>query len=257
MGCRGGSGTIDRRGTRVNPFSCTRTGAQVLVPGQGVPPRRDLDRLPRDGRPDRPVTGPPPARAGPGPAPGSQARPRVLRRPVMRSPLVQAMIEASRAGARVLLDSFAQLPSLTVSEKGPSDFVSQADLRSEATIKAALTAFDPGARFQAEESEEGRASTGPSLHHRPPRRHHQLPPRHPPLRRHHRLRRRGRRDRRPGARSLPRRALLGRARRGRLARRSAPLHLPADEAPGRGDPHRRPAPGPRGPPDLPRAAPER
>src|SRR6185312_12680033 len=79
----------------------------------------------------------------------------------MRSPLVQAMIGASRAGARVLLDCFAQLPTLAVSEKGPSDFVSQADLRSEAAIKEALTAFDPGARFQAEETEQNRAVTGP------------------------------------------------------------------------------------------------
>jgi myo-inositol-1(or 4)-monophosphatase len=79
----------------------------------------------------------------------------------MQSPLVQAMIGASRAGARVLLDCFAQLPTLAVTEKGPSDFVSQADLRSEAVIKEALAAFDPGARFQAEETTEGRASTGP------------------------------------------------------------------------------------------------
>ena len=78
----------------------------------------------------------------------------------MRSPLVQAMIAASRAGARVLLDGFAQLPTLAVSEKGPSDFVSQADLRSEAAIKAELGAFDPAAGFQAEETELDRVSAG-------------------------------------------------------------------------------------------------
>jgi myo-inositol-1(or 4)-monophosphatase len=79
----------------------------------------------------------------------------------MRSDLVQAMITASRAGARVLLDTFSRLPSLTVSEKGPSDFVSQADLQSEATIKETLTAFDARARFQAEETEGDRVSAGP------------------------------------------------------------------------------------------------
>jgi myo-inositol-1(or 4)-monophosphatase len=71
------------------------------------------------------------------------------------------MIDASRAGAAVLTDHFARLPTLTVSEKGPSDFVSQADIRSEEAIKAALSAFDRGARFQAEESEADRALEGP------------------------------------------------------------------------------------------------
>jgi myo-inositol-1(or 4)-monophosphatase len=71
------------------------------------------------------------------------------------------MVAAARAGARVLVECFAELPSLAVSEKGPSDFVSRADLGSEEAIKAALTAFDPEARFQAEESEGDRVSTGP------------------------------------------------------------------------------------------------
>ena len=79
----------------------------------------------------------------------------------MPSPLVDAMIAASRAGARVLVDCFAELPRLTVTEKGPSDFVSQADLRSEDAIKDALTAFDRAARFQAEESVSDRVTEGP------------------------------------------------------------------------------------------------
>jgi myo-inositol-1(or 4)-monophosphatase len=79
----------------------------------------------------------------------------------MRSPIVQALIDAPRAGARVLLESFSRLSSLTVRDKGPADFVSQADLRSEEVIKAALTAFDPRARFQAEESEIDRVTKGP------------------------------------------------------------------------------------------------
>ena len=59
----------------------------------------------------------------------------------MRSPIVQALIDASRAGSRVLLESFSRLPSLAVRDKGPADFVSQADLRSEAVIKEALAAL--------------------------------------------------------------------------------------------------------------------
>ena len=79
----------------------------------------------------------------------------------MQSPLVQAITRAARAGAEVLVESFARLPLLAVTEKGPSDFVSQADLQSEARIKATLAAFDSGARFQAEETEADRASSGP------------------------------------------------------------------------------------------------
>src|ERR1700679_1333003 len=79
----------------------------------------------------------------------------------MRSPLVHSMIDAAHAGARVLLEHFGRLDSLTVGEKGPSDFVSQADLRSEAAIKGVLAAATAGARFQAEETEQGRAFTGP------------------------------------------------------------------------------------------------
>lgn len=79
----------------------------------------------------------------------------------MSSKLAQAMIAAAHSGARVLLESFARLPSLDIAEKGPSDFVSQADLHSEAAIKSALGAFDPRAHFQAEETEAGRATEGP------------------------------------------------------------------------------------------------
>ena len=79
----------------------------------------------------------------------------------MPSPLVQSMIAAAQAGARVLLQHFSQLASLTVDEKGPSDFVSQADRGSESAIKEVLGTATPGARFQAEETEQGRAVTGP------------------------------------------------------------------------------------------------
>jgi len=74
--------------------------------------------------------------------------------------LQNTIIEAARAGAAVLRERFARLAELEVTEKGPSDFVSAADLASEAAIKAAITAAFPGARFQAEETAEARATSG-------------------------------------------------------------------------------------------------
>jgi myo-inositol-1(or 4)-monophosphatase len=71
------------------------------------------------------------------------------------------MIAAAEAGARALRDRFQRLGELAVTEKGPSDFVSAADLASEEAIKTALLASMPDARFQAEETREGRVSTGP------------------------------------------------------------------------------------------------
>ncbi len=78
----------------------------------------------------------------------------------MPSSLIRSMIEAALAGSSVLLDGFSRLGSLTVSEKGPSDFVSQADVGSEAVIKERLGHAHPGVPFQAEETSEGRISTG-------------------------------------------------------------------------------------------------
>jgi myo-inositol-1(or 4)-monophosphatase len=79
----------------------------------------------------------------------------------MTSFLVESMTKAARAGARILLDGFGRLPTLAVTEKGPSDFVSQADIQSERAIKDVLAATHPAARFQAEETVADRATTGP------------------------------------------------------------------------------------------------
>jgi len=70
------------------------------------------------------------------------------------------MIAAAEAGAVILRDRFERLSELTVTEKGPSDFVSAADLASEEAIKRAILADVPNARFQAEETREGRVSSG-------------------------------------------------------------------------------------------------
>jgi len=78
----------------------------------------------------------------------------------MRSPLLLSMLDAARAGAKILLDRHARLGELTVTEKGPSDFVSAADLASEEIIKRTLLGAHPGARFQAEETTANRVTQG-------------------------------------------------------------------------------------------------
>ncbi|HEY1955794.1 MAG TPA: inositol monophosphatase family protein [Polyangiaceae bacterium] len=70
------------------------------------------------------------------------------------------VIDAARAGAAILRDRFANFATLAVAVKGPSDFVSAADFASEAAIKKSIAAAMPGARFQAEETTEARATSG-------------------------------------------------------------------------------------------------
>jgi myo-inositol-1(or 4)-monophosphatase len=58
---------------------------------------------------------------------------------------------AQRASKRLLRD-FNEVENLQVSVKGPGDFVSQADLRAEASIREDLTKARPGYAFLMEES---------------------------------------------------------------------------------------------------------
>ena len=58
---------------------------------------------------------------------------------------------AQRASKRLLRD-FAEVEQLQVSIKGPSDFVSQADIRAEQTIRDELAKARPGYSFLMEES---------------------------------------------------------------------------------------------------------
>ena len=77
-----------------------------------------------------------------------------------RSRELEVVIDAARAGAAELRLRFAKVAELAVTVKGPSDFVSEADHASEAAIKATIEATFPGARFQAEETNEGRVTSG-------------------------------------------------------------------------------------------------
>ncbi len=68
------------------------------------------------------------------------------------SPQMTVMQNAAQKAARRMLRDFAEVEQLQVSIKGPSDFVSQADLRAEQTIKEELAKARPGYAFLMEES---------------------------------------------------------------------------------------------------------
>lgn len=68
------------------------------------------------------------------------------------SPHMTVMQNAAQKAAKRLLRDFNEVEQLQVSVKGPSDFVSQADLRAEATIRDELAKARPGYAFLMEES---------------------------------------------------------------------------------------------------------
>jgi len=62
------------------------------------------------------------------------------------------MQNAAQRAAKRLLRDFNEVEQLQVSMKGPGDFVSQADLRAEATLREELNRARPGYAFLMEES---------------------------------------------------------------------------------------------------------
>ncbi len=68
------------------------------------------------------------------------------------SPHMTVMQNAAQKAARRLLRDFNEVEQLQVSIKGPGDFVSQADLRAEQTIREELTRARPGYGLLMEES---------------------------------------------------------------------------------------------------------
>ena len=68
------------------------------------------------------------------------------------SPHMTVMQNAAQRAAKRLLRDFAEVEQLQVSVKGPGDFVSQADLRAEATLKEELNKARPGYSFLMEET---------------------------------------------------------------------------------------------------------
>jgi len=68
------------------------------------------------------------------------------------SPVMTVMQNAASKAAKRLLRDFNEVEQLQVSIKGPGDFVSQADLRAEGTIREELARARPGYAFLMEES---------------------------------------------------------------------------------------------------------
>ncbi|HWK46104.1 MAG TPA: inositol monophosphatase family protein [Stellaceae bacterium] len=70
----------------------------------------------------------------------------------VRSALINVMVMAARKAGRGLIRDFGEVEQLQVSQKGPSDFVSTADLKSEKTLRNELERARPGYGFLMEES---------------------------------------------------------------------------------------------------------
>jgi myo-inositol-1(or 4)-monophosphatase len=68
------------------------------------------------------------------------------------SPALNVVVAAVRKAGRRLLRDFAEVETLQVSSKSPGDFVSQADLRAEQTLREELKKARPGFAFLMEES---------------------------------------------------------------------------------------------------------
>ena len=71
-----------------------------------------------------------------------------------RSALLNVMVQAALKAGRRLARDFGELENLQISRKGPGDFVSNADLQAEKTIKDELRRARPNFGFLMEESGE-------------------------------------------------------------------------------------------------------
>ncbi|WP_043340828.1 inositol monophosphatase family protein [Belnapia moabensis] len=72
--------------------------------------------------------------------------------PARLSPALNVVVSAVQKAGRRLLRDFAEVEQLQVSSKGPGDFVSQADLRAEETLRQDLGRARPNFAFLMEES---------------------------------------------------------------------------------------------------------
>jgi myo-inositol-1(or 4)-monophosphatase len=70
------------------------------------------------------------------------------------SPALNVVVAAVQKAGRRLLRDFGEVENLQVSMKGPGDFVSQADMRAEETLRQELSRARPGFAFLMEESGE-------------------------------------------------------------------------------------------------------
>lgn len=79
------------------------------------------------------------------------------------SPALTVMVAAARKAGRALIRDFGELENLQVSKKGPADFVSNADQRTERVLIEELQRVRPGYGFLVEEAG---AIEGPDKSHR-------------------------------------------------------------------------------------------
>ena len=77
-----------------------------------------------------------------------------------QSALITVMSRAARRAARGLLRDFGEVEQLQVSRKGPADFVSNADLKAERTLREELEKARPEFGFLMEESGATKAGDG-------------------------------------------------------------------------------------------------
>jgi myo-inositol-1(or 4)-monophosphatase len=68
------------------------------------------------------------------------------------SPALNVMVAAARKAGRALIRDFGELENLQISKKGPADFVSTADSRTERVLIEELSKARPGYGFLLEES---------------------------------------------------------------------------------------------------------
>lgn len=72
----------------------------------------------------------------------------------LKSPLITVMARAARRAGNRLARDFGEVENLQISMKGPADFVTQADLKAEETIKEDLATARPDFGFLMEERGE-------------------------------------------------------------------------------------------------------
>lgn len=70
---------------------------------------------------------------------------------MLRSPIMNVMTAAAIKAGKSLKRDFAELPSLTISRKGPGDFVTEADKKAERILFQELSKARPGYGFLMEE----------------------------------------------------------------------------------------------------------
>ena len=106
--------------------------------------------------PDRPPRDQPVARVGRAPMHVGRERsgPPERRSLAPRSATITVMIRAVFAAAKSLKRDFGEVEQLQVSEKGPGDFVSHADIKAERTLRAELARTRPEYGFLGEEGGE-------------------------------------------------------------------------------------------------------